>query len=102
MAGSLSNQQVTGIVFIVIGVIALAGWLNSLIILVAGVALLVYGILILLGKARGTQLVGILCIIAGIILLLGYVPFLSAIVKIATLVIGIILIVLGILKLMGK
>ncbi|MEA3202667.1 MAG: hypothetical protein QOI63_333, partial [Thermoplasmata archaeon] len=43
MASQLSNNQVTGIVLIVLGALALAGTLNSFIILAAGIILLVYG-----------------------------------------------------------
>ncbi|HUR63592.1 MAG TPA: hypothetical protein VM241_03835 [Candidatus Thermoplasmatota archaeon] len=102
MASQLSNNQVTGIVLIVLGILALAGWLSSLIILAAGVILLVYGIVVLLGKARSSHLVGILCVVAGALLILGYFPLLGTLVHALTVVIGVVLIVVGVLKLLGK
>ena len=102
MANSLSDNQTTGIILIVLGLVALAGWLNSIIILVAGIALLVYGILGLLGKARLSQLVSVICIIAGALLILGWLPFLGKIVGVLILIVGVVLVVVGILKLMGK
>ncbi|MCA1811640.1 MAG: hypothetical protein LC623_06475 [Halobacteriales archaeon] len=102
MASSLTNNQVTGIVLIVLGALALAGWLNAAVILVAGIFLLVYGIVVLLGKARSSQLIGILCIVAGAILLLGKLPFLAGIIDVLMTIIGVLLIVVGILKLLGK
>jgi hypothetical protein len=102
MASSLTNNQTTGIILIVLGALALGGWLSHFIILAAGIILLVYGIIVLMGKARSSHLVGILCVVAGALLVLGYFPLLGALVGALTTVVGIVLIVVGILKLLGK
>lgn len=102
MASQLTSNQVTGIVLIVLGALALAGWFSSLVVLAAGVILLVYGILVMMRKAHSSQLVGIVCIVAGALLILGYFPFVGSLVHLLTTVVGIVLIVVGILKLMGK
>lgn len=102
MAQASKDQTVTGIILIVLGALALGGWLNGIVIVVAGIAALVYGILILMRKTSGSQVIGIICIVAGLLLLLGLIPFLGSVIRIAVVVIGVVLIVVGILKLLGK
>src|SRR5437870_1863671 len=102
MASSLSSNQATGIILIVLGALALAGWFNAVVILAAGAILLVYGILVLMGKAKSSQLVGIICVVAGIVLLVGNIPGLGTLIHLLTVVVGIILIVVGVLKLMDR
>lgn len=106
MASSLSNDQVAGIVLVVLGILVLLGYLGGLIILVGAIALIVYGILILIGKAGGATWVGVLCLVLGILLLGPRIPFVSDLVggaaHILVIIIGVILLVLGILKLARK
>ena len=99
---ALSDRQVTGIVLIVLGVLAVSGVLGSVILAVAGVLLVVYGALILTKKAKGESWLGAICIVGGILLLAGYLPVLGAAVQAIAWVVGVVLIVLGILKLVGK
>jgi hypothetical protein len=103
---ALSNDQVLGIILIVLGVIVLAGWLSGALITIAAVALIVVGILILLGKMRGSQLVGVLCLVFGILLLFPVIPglgsILGALERIVFIVIGVLLVVYGILKVAQK
>lgn len=103
---ALTNDQVLGIILIVLGVIVLAGWLSGVLVTLAAVALIVVGILILLGKMRGSQAVGIVCLVVGVVLLLPWIPFVSAILgaleRLLFVVIGVILLVYGILKVARK
>jgi hypothetical protein len=103
---ALTNDQVLGIVLIVLGVVVLAGWLSGVLVTVAAIALIIVGILILLGKVRGSQLAGILCLVFGVLLLFPVIPglgtVLGALERLVFIVIGVILLVYGILKVAQK
>lgn len=103
---ALSNDQVLGIVLIVLGVIVLAGWLSGVLVTIAAIALIVVGILILLGKMRGAAWQGVLCLVIGILLLFPVIPglgsVLGALERVVFVVIGIVLLVVGILKVAQK
>lgn len=106
MARSVSDNQVVGIVLIVLGLLILLGWFGGLLLTLVAVALIVYGILVLIGKARGSTLTGVLCLVLGILLLAPGIPVISqvlgALERAALIVIGVVLLVLGILKVANK
>ena len=102
MARSLSNDQVTGIALIVLGILAVAGGFGWVVLAIAGIALVVYGILILLRKAKGPAWLAVLCIVGGVLLLAGHLPILEKAVMAITWVVGVVLIVVGIFLLMRK
>ena len=106
VVAALKNDQILGIVLVVLGILVLLGFLGGVIVLLAAIALIVYGILILMGKARGATWVGVLCLVLGILLLAPRIPVISdvlgALAGILVIVIGAILLIVGILKLIGK
>lgn len=103
---SLTNDQVLGIILIVLGVIVLAGWLSGVLVTIAAIALIVIGILILLRKMSGSTVAGVVCLVIGILLLFPVIPglgsVLGALERIVFIVIGIVLLVYGILKVAQK
>ena len=102
MGGQLSTDQVFGIVFLVLGILALVGYFSGIIILVAGIAAIVLGILILMGKRSGSTLLGAISLALGIVLVAVRIPFLDDVARLLTIVVGVILVVVGTLKLTGR
>lgn len=105
--GNLSNQQILGIVFVVLGAILLFNfWSIPFLSEAIGICLIVVGILILMGKMAGAQWVAVTVIVVGLLFLVRSVEFVHKIVgaieSILTTVIAVLLIVFGVLKIMRK
>jgi hypothetical protein len=101
-ANLATADLVIGIVLVVLGGLALLGWLDlRWLVTVAAIAAIVVGILVLIGRTRGNTVLGVLLIVIGIVLL---VPnFLRDELGSAIATIGaVLLLILGILKLLGK
>jgi hypothetical protein len=102
MASAKTTDQVLGIVLIVLGLLIALGKLGlGFLVLVGAVAAIVVGILVLLGKSKGSQAFGIALIVAGA-LVLGSPYFLFGITFIVNIVVGILVAVAGLLKLESK
>ncbi len=100
--GNSSLDTGIGIGLIVVGAASLLGWLNlGFLVTLAAIAAIVVGILVLMGKFRGSQLMGILLLVTGLVLLVPNVVG-DSLGNIITTVAAALLVVLGILKLLGK
>jgi len=98
MASTKQTDQIIGVVLIVLGALIALGKLGlGWLVLVGAIAAIVVGILILLGKTKGSQVFGILLIVGGA-LVLGMPYLFSGLAFILNLVIGILVIIAGVMK----
>src|ERR1041385_5817310 len=103
----MNNNQILGIVLLVLGILLLLGWLHiAYLILILGVLLIVVGVMILMGSLRGAKWLGVVALVLGILLVLRDVPGVTWISNqvgdLLVTVIAVILIVLGIMKIIEK
>lgn len=100
-----NTNLVLGIVLVVLGILVLTGNFPflSAIIYLAGIALIVVGILMLLKKMAGGTVLGVAAIVAGALLVIPA-QFLGGgvIANVLHITIGVVLLVFGILKLSQK
>jgi hypothetical protein len=97
-----SNNQVLGVVLLVLGILILVGPLSlGPLVWLAAVAAIVLGIVVLVQKGRNSQALGIGLLVAGVLVLL--LPRLAAnLAGALNLVVGVLLVVVGLLKLLSK
>lgn len=93
-------DRAIGIIAIVLGVLVLfsrlsVGWL----VYVAGVVLLVFGILILVKAVRGTPTTGVVFVVLGALLFTGLLGVSRVLGDIVDIVVGVGLIIVGVMKL---
>ncbi len=102
MSSISSKDQAIGIVLVVVGALALLGWLNlGWIVTVAAVVAVVVGIMILAGSFDGSQLMGIILLAVGILLLVpNFVG--AALGNALSTIAAVVLLALGVLRLLGK
>ena len=97
---------VVGIAMIVLGVLMVLGELSiNALLPYAGIVLIVLGIIILIGRLPGGILLGLVALIAGILLVTNFFDLPREVAQamgIVNLILGIVLIVLGVLRLLGK
>lgn len=96
---------VVGIALLVLGILVLIGRIGiPYFSLILGIIVLVVGILMLFGRLSGAKWLGVLLTVLGVILL--FTDYLGGVVRvletISEVLIGVVLIVLGALKLMGR
>lgn len=104
--GQLNNDQIVGIILIVLGALMLFGGLSDVLLMVVAIALIVVGILILMRRLKGPAWLGVTCLVIGILALLpNYGPVEKAVegvLGIVVVVVAVILIVIGIMKLIQR
>lgn len=102
----VSNNQILGILLVVIGVILLfdRGTVSYLA-PALGVVLLIVGILMLMGNLRGATWVAVTCIVLGVLIILpgvGVRTLATDVLQVVVIVVGVLLIIIGALKIMQK
>lgn len=104
--GQLTNDQVVGIILIVLGALLFLGFLGTVLLALVAVGLIVVGILILMRNLRGPAWLGATCLVIGALLVLPTWGPVQDVVKgfigILITVAAIILIVLGVMKLIQR
>lgn len=91
-----------GIVLIVLGALAVFGKLSSIIVVLVGAALIVYGILGLMRRMKAGNVASVIALVAGVLLLAGFLPVVAFLIDTVVFVVGVVLIVVGILQVAGK
>lgn len=100
-----SNNQIVGIVFIVLGALLLLGWLHiPFLPTIIGILLVVLGILALMGTSlmRKNVVLGIVLVVLGVLILVPGLGIGYALASLVQTIVAVALIVVGVLKLMGK
>jgi hypothetical protein len=104
--GQLNNDQIVGIILIVLGALMLFGGLSGLLLTIVAIGLVVVGILILMRHLKGPAWLGVTCLVIGILAILpNYGPVERAVhdvLGIVVVIIAVLLIVLGIMKLIQR
>jgi hypothetical protein len=102
---AMSNNQIVGLVLVVLGALLLLGWLHIPFLgTIIGVILVVLGVLALVGSGpmRKNAVLGVVLVVLGVLILVPGLGIGYALASLVQTVVAILLIVVGILKLMDK